>query len=472
MIKHLSEYLKVSEKVLENKGVFNSVIGMDTRLFLDPHLLKSTQLAEFKESRTKILDHYSDIIRLLLAFKKTNSLRAKRSALARLTFKEIKGLSIGYGNQTGDGNAIGRELANKLLTSAMEILDMGIEDPEIFELIGLFEDGFGADRLSDMTISIIKEDIYAYTQRVATEIGVDNGKLMTLNCGGQSYSLPRSPLTRYPILFLPKELLRDLPVALDWEGIDHVVSTNRQLRERLNEMIGIVWKNKIKKYQIRSLIMSNKDNLVELLNAYKSSEAAHYDFDRDPLGEISWLSIGHQYVDQYPVELKVEKQTLDEVESVVLSIVNQFKRLIEVNGLNKNMYDTSGDPLPERYAQRLFFAIADGYCAHNNLDISPETNSGSGPVDFKISKGYDSKVLVETKLTSSKRVVHGFETQLPTYQMSEKTNRGIYLVIKNTRSNKQIVDLRRSIKNAEEQGEKFPKVIIVDAVVKPSASRR
>ena len=53
------------------------------------------------------------------------------------------------------------------------------------------------------------------------------------------------------------------------------------------------------------------------------------------------------------------------------------------------------------------------------MDISPEPNSGRGPVDFKISRGED-KTVIEIKLTSNNDCLHGFEVQIEEYAKSEE----------------------------------------------------
>ena len=39
-----------------------------------------------------------------------------------------------------------------------------------------------------------------------------------------------------------------------------------------------------------------------------------------------------------------------------------------------------------------------------DVDISPETNAGNGPVDFKISRG-DDKILIENKISSNTKLL-------------------------------------------------------------------
>ena len=66
--------------------------------------------------------------------------------------------------------------------------------------------------------------------------------------------------------------------------------------------------------------------------------------------------------------------------------VDQFQFLIEKRRLSEELYH-EGDPRPEKSAQRLFFAVAHAYCKANNLDLTPEADTGNGPVDFKMSSG-------------------------------------------------------------------------------------
>src|SRR5216684_110390 len=54
------------------------------------------------------------------------------------------------------------------------------------------------------------------------------------------------------------------------------------------------------------------------------------------------------------------------------------------------------------------------------VDISPEANMG-GPIDFKFSRGYSARVLVEMK-RSSGTVVHGYEKQLEFYKTASQTD--------------------------------------------------
>jgi hypothetical protein len=175
---------------------------------------------------------------------------------------------------------------------------------------------------------------------------------------------------------------------------------------------------------------------------------------------------------EFPMVLSLAASpNIDQVLAVVEKIVDQFQFLIEKKGLNKALWK-NGSPHKEHTAQMLFFAIAYSYCRANNLDISPEADAGTGVVDFKMSAGFNSKVLVETKLSINKKLIAGYEKQLETYKESEETQKAIYLVIDVGGMGKKDQKLL-AIKN-KRNTEKLPvsDIVFVDGKKKPSASKR
>lgn len=58
-----------------------------------------------------------------------------------------------------------------------------------------------------------------------------------------------------------------------------------------------------------------------------------------------------------------------------------------------------------------FLLLPTKYCEVNNLDISPETDTGNGPIDFKISKGFNDKINIEMKLSTNTKLLHGYKSQ-------------------------------------------------------------
>jgi len=90
----------------------------------------------------------------------------------------------------------------------------------------------------------------------------------------------------------------------------------------------------------------------------------------------------------------------------------------------------------------------------------------------KISKGYKAKVCVEVKY-SSNDIIKGYNFQLPTYNKAEKADRSILLVIRNNQNDElKLKKLQEIQKNALAKNPHSPKVIIVDARIQASASKR
>lgn len=469
-----SDYLNIPHERMEELGVFDSFLDVDARMFLDPFLLKNIKVSEFTNSRAKIIKYYSAIITLLSSSNRKYDL-AWVEAQKRLIFRELRGVSIGYGNSSGDGSGVGFKLGAKLISRAKEIIDMGIKDPEIFELIGLFEEDFGADRISDMAIRIIKDDIFSYTQRIAKELKIK--KVTNIKVSGKGYTIPLDLSRRRPIFFLPKDLLSPLPVALSWEEIGHASQVNSEIRRQLNELITQIWAmKKAKKEDIRTLIFSKKDNIRSIIEGYKNIKAEPYDFDKDPSKEISWFYYGSKLAKENPLQLRLNSDPdFEEIIEVVEKIISQYKKLIESNGANIHLFTknaTTLKPAHERYAQNLFLCIADCYCKANDLDLSPEVNSGNGAIDFKISKGYKRRVLVEIKLSSNSHLVPGFQKQIEAYKESENTNKCYYVVIRVTSSASQLKTLETIRRLSSKDDIEASKLIIINGLLKASASKR
>jgi len=68
-------------------------------------------------------------------------------------------------------------------------------------------------------------------------------------------------------------------------------------------------------------------------------------------------------------------------------------------------------------------------CRANNVSVDPETNAGRGPVDFKFSKGFNSKCLLETKLARNSKWIAGVTKQLPTYLVADVGSFGVYMLV-------------------------------------------
>ena len=450
-------------KAFRSEGIFNGFADKDSNFYIVPHLLQGTDIPEFKLSYEKYKKHFASIVKLLKYSKKSDD-KFHRTAVKMFISHEIAHFGLGYSKTGKKGSGIGKELAEKLTRTGLEIVQAGIEDPEIFELIGLLEEGIGADRISDMLLSIIADDFLSYTDRVSRTLKLPTQKY---EYKGSTYQIPH--YQNEPVVFVPEKFLVDLPIAIDRDDISRVCAHNEELRNRVNVIIaqGMGEGNKISKGQFKTLILREPSLAKELIGLIKEKVDSSYDFNEDPTGKLIWQDLAEISTAKNPISINPKMPPFD----IVKIICNKYQDLIENNGLYKFFHNSDGTHKNEAFAQMLFFAIAESYCQANNLDLSPESDAGRGPVDFKVSGGADSKVNVELKL-STNRLLHGYQTQLPIYNKAEKAVHSIFLIILLYGDDMKKVKKVFEYKNRNEKaGKKLPEIVVVDATMKKSASK-
>lgn len=161
--------------------------------------------------------------------------------------------------------------------------------------------------------------------------------------------------------------------------------------------------------------------------------------------------------------------TPEAVWNTVNLFVEQFRHVIEDRNMWRLLWDGSA-PRPESSSQELFYAIASSYCSANNLDITPEADTGRGRVDFKISAGFSARLLVELKLSSNARLVHGYEMQLQLYKRAEQTTNAVYLVVDVGGMGQKLEKIHALKRSALNRGEKVSEIVVVNATRKESGS--
>jgi hypothetical protein len=379
----LSKHLGLSRTDLEDIGVFDATLGIDTELFVDPKLLVSSEIEEFKKSREKILQYFKELLRV---HKQSNvSLRLREHARNMLAVPEPEGLSIGYGSKTDNGTSIAKNVANRILLSASEMLAVGVEDAELVELLGLFVSGFGPDSISDLIIHIIYDDFCTYTARVSAELGV---KTNEYQIEGKKYLLPTHPFSSQQIIFVPFELLRVLPVATSYDEIAHAAAHNEELRTQFDEIVFPALEEAMNDISTKSKEEkeSFKKDILSLVDIYRKIVVKSYDLRQDDRG--------YYRIDPFVeseaknIDAKSKPKNAQELIVSVRELVSQFKRAIEDNGGNNLLFrrTETGEllkqkPHHEDVAQRLFYMLADLFCQKANILLAGESDAGRGPVD-------------------------------------------------------------------------------------------
>jgi len=470
----------VDENWLQSKGVLNPTIDVDTPLFIDPFLLPESRHQEFSECAFNAYEaHFSEIFTLILKSQSKGD-KLWKAALKKFKKSEAKGMSgtcLGYAKHSTKGRAFGPVLSQRALEWANEVIELGVKDPELFSSMSVFEEGIGADLISDMVASITLECILKFNNRIYSEIEAELGVKVprqVVKLDKRDALLPINPMSNdgSPLILLPTDILKHLPMMDDATSLRDVAEENGELRDRVNEHITDIFKIRTKQEKaiIKDRAMENSAAFQTLLDLLKILEKKPYDTVNDPLGLLEWRINAQNAVAFHKLDIDDDETLprLQRIENVVSKIIEQFQTLIEDNRLSRTLY-ANDQPRHERYAQLLFYAISVAYCDANDLDISPEADAGAGPIDFKFSTGKD-KVLVEIKLSTNSQIVKGYEKQLEAYKNAEGAAKGHYVVIDVGKLGKKWEKLQKIVAENPKFA-KHKKIYLIDGSVKPSASK-
>ena len=89
---------------------------------------------------------------------------------------------------------------------------------------------------------LIGEDpqgIHAYTRWVNIELNINETKYPHIQFQD---GIAINPYKECELLYLPVDIIHELPIASDWNDINRVISENEAIRAEVNEAIGLEWK--------------------------------------------------------------------------------------------------------------------------------------------------------------------------------------------------------------------------------------
>lgn len=461
-----SEYHNISHQKMIDMCVFDPIVNLDTHLFIDPLLLKTSS---HKIINTQAVEEYntyfSSIISLLSLSNKEDDF-AWEHAISQLPAREIDGTCLGYGTNSISGRSIDIKVKKSIICTAKEIVNIGIKDPELFSILPLFNKGIGPDTISDITTRAIHKSLLQFSALQAKRLKIQLVKKVMY--GEDFYVIPNPIKKDSHILLLPTDILRQLPLVNKWDDIAKAASFNSELRDRVNKLTGEIFKqrNQSAQEEYISNILRNKDAVKDLVQVVKSYKGEAYNQILDNERLVVFAKATNVIKNEsFPSISFIPNQ--QGLENLVETIIERFKFLIEDKGLNKLLWkEDKSKRCKEWVPQLIFHSLALIYCEANDIDVNPETDTGTGLIDFKFSQGYVNKVVVELKYSDNNALIHGLETQLPTYVKSEEANKGYYVVLDVGKLGTKIKRLEE-IKNSQQQCD----VIYIDAKIKKSASK-
>lgn len=465
-----SKHFKIPASALKAAGLLDPILNSDTRLFIDPLLIFKSKNAVIKAcGRKNIQAGFTNVIDLLDVSQAEND-AAWKGAYKALTLDERSETGLGYGGASTSGASRPPKLRNQILRTTKEIITLGVKNPDVIPLMGLFEEGVGPDTLSDMTTNYILICLAEITEAFCKTHSIKTKKFEGKYGGRYLPPNPYDPAK--PVILVPRDLLRDLPLAADWADVSRVVLEVREIRDSINRLFGNFAKASVtqKKAAVRKAVLGSKRLLNLLINAVTLA-VENYDEKADLDGYFQFRDVLSEDPKKFSgMVLPPTTSTPSSLLAVVLNMIDQFRKLIEDNNMWELLwYGTT--PRHERASQLLFFAVSTMICAVNNIDISPETNSGGGPVDFKFSKGFKGRVLVELKLSKG-RVVHGYKTQLEIYKKAAATQTAVFVILDVGGMGAKLRTIQKLRTEALARGEVASDIIVIDARRKASASKR
>jgi hypothetical protein len=306
-----SKYFKLTRT--DKDDWFDVILDNDTELFLDPFLVFKEKAQFWQGAHDYIIFHFNHAFILIAEGNCNPKSLSYKKAIDLLIFREPKELCLGYTAQgtAGLGSGYGRHIA----TAISEAIGRGLLHPRHFEELGILNEGIGADRISDITCTILKRRLVEYTQEIANRHGIPMSlhriyaahfDEQRLRWESPEVQVPTNPYTQGPLLFVPRRFLRDLPTlnAEDWWNNYE----NEQLRTDVNYEI----MERVDKATIVAAARQHPEAVRAWTQQKERQTATPYDFAGDPKGVWQWDAETEQFVQKHPINIArlIQRPTL------------------------------------------------------------------------------------------------------------------------------------------------------------------
>jgi hypothetical protein len=456
---------------------FDPILSLDTRLFIDPFLLYSTEAGHFEGSHKEVIDFFNSVFQLISKSYGNASSVSWKKAVDLLRFGEVEEICLGYTGAGTSGLGSGTILARVIADALWEAVQAGLKEITHFEEVRILREGIGADRISDITAGLLRHRVAAYTAAVCKthELSVEviryvRGRYDLKNEFWIPIEahLPRNPYNGKPVLLVPRRYLRHLPTISPEDFWEYCYSNeNDAIR---NDYSYDITRN-VDKKTIIDFARRHPDIRQNYVAAVEKRKPEPYDFERDTHGLVQWYDATASYCSQHPVDFLVRSQ--GEFPNAINTMISEFANYVENNHGWRLLWNDNRTPRREDAAQDLFLGIVKHYCKANDIDISREPNIGRGPVDFKVSSGHQLRALLEVKLAKNGRFWNGLEKQLPKYQGAEGIQVGYFLVIVYSESDfKKIAEIQDRVRRASGNTGYAIKSIVIDARANPPSASK
>jgi hypothetical protein len=457
---------------------FDVMLATDTKLFVDPFRVYAEESGWWKGAHDELVDFFNLVLELMAEASLDPSSQHWRAASELLMFPEPLEFCLGYAEGSDGGRGTAKKRREEMLAAGATAINAGMDTLSHFEEMTLFQGRVGPDLISDVACNVLKRRFIEYTQEVCERHEIETQKVSVRHSSwsresrrweNDEYELPYNPWTKAGVLLTPKRFLRQLP-SIEGDGFwDFAFSFEA---ENIKGQFQYDIARKVKKETIARLARQNPDLVRKFVQRFETQPLAAYDVETDPRGRTRWYEAG--------LDLASEARTISEPEKAgefcdfVGHLCNEFVWVTEERGGWRLLWNPDDTPRAESAVQQLFHVAMLGYCKSHNIDLSPETAAGRGPVDFKFSRGWECRAVVEVKLANHSRFWHGLDTQTPTYMKAEGIRCGYFLAVQYTDKDftkERIERVHTKAKDVSEECDYNIKPVFVDARPKKPGSR-
>jgi len=480
---YFSDCFNTSPEALEGYGAFNISLVNDLPVFVDPFLIFNSSDSQYQQLHRGMIQY--------LQFLRDKSISGGIDGgllKAWFYFGEVEQNWLGYSLVGNKGTGLGKRFAESLNANLHTIFsNFGSEQVtkgSHLEKLCLIEEGIGRDNISDFTTNLIKEFLLEYTQDFARQfIAPALRAMFSVDRVRFSYDTESWETDQY-----------ELPV---WQG-DFVLLTPRNILTK--DETWISKKDMVRSYHNIAASIPNDQLRAQVNNYFR--QVLPIDPNKAEV-EKAIARVFREYPEliEYYIRYKEDRgdqavaisdKKMTEVECLFIEQLARFRDLLHASTAfyyrGFNTYEETRerisflkDVIENKDGYRLFYTDGKPIGTEKDLqlafrltwfatpsDVSPETNDGRGPVDFKISRGSHDKTLVEFKLASNTKLKRNLEKQLEIYKKAHNTDRGFKVILYFTLSQYQRV--QRILKELECEDDQH--IVLIDARDdnKPSAS--
>lgn len=456
---------------------YDTLLIADTRLYVDPFRLYVDTDPAWTGAHAHLLSFFGMVMAYVKEAKSNESSPAWRKAENLLLFPEPAEFCLGNALGSTKGSGSGPGLQGAMLQGAKTAIGLGIDDLEHMELLVLFQEGIGVDRISDIVCNVLKSYFIRYTQDVCKRHDIEMKSFRVRHSAwdeqfgrwvDSQHDLPENGTYGGPVLLVPNRFLREIPTADPSDFWNYAWSNEgEQLRADFNYDLA---KN-IPAHMKARLAREHPEIAVRYLKSLEKDPKPAYDVEADPQFLTSWYEEGRELATHNP--LSVIPNDIGGFAAFVKAIIDSFTHGLEQSDVWRLLWNGSR-PRGEKDVQALFRSTVLHYCRAHKIVLSAESNAGRGPVDFKFAGGWHAQALVEVKLASNSKYWDGLQEQTVQYLKSEEVKVGFFVTVCFTEKDfeKERQERVRDVaKRVSKETGKTIHSVFVDAAPKKSASK-